>query len=138
MARPDRITPLPQVADDFADDWRSADGTPAVDWDHLSRQTFGDGELEKDLLTMFERQAGLFAARLAEPARDDEAKWRGDIAHTLKGSARAIGAFALATAAEAYETALAGGADDPAARWRELDEWIEKTRKEIAARLERF
>ncbi len=136
MARPDRITPLPPVA---GDEGRSRDArSAAIDWDHLSRQTFGDGELEKELLTMFARQAGLFAARLGEPARGDQNKWRGDVAHTLKGSARAIGAFELAAAAEAYETALNGGADEPADRLRELGELIRTTQKEIAARLERF
>lgn len=86
---------------------------PVLDLVHLSRQTFGDHSLETELLTLFARQAAQFAARLAEPrARGDEAS-RVDLAHTLKGSSRAVGAFATGAAAEAYEAAVRAG--DPAA-----------------------
>jgi HPt (histidine-containing phosphotransfer) domain-containing protein len=88
---------------------------PILDLVHLSRQTFGDHTLETELLSLFERQAGQFSARLLEPG-SGQAGARADLAHTLKGSARAVGAFALGDAAEAYEAALRGGADDLALR----------------------
>ncbi len=94
----------------------SAAAAPAVDLAHLSRQTLGDGALALELLTIFDRQAAKFAARLSEPPRPGDGASRADLAHTLKGSARAVGAFRLGDAAEAYETALRGG--DPQADLR--------------------
>jgi HPt (histidine-containing phosphotransfer) domain-containing protein len=88
---------------------------PILDLVHLSRQTFGDHALETELLSLFDRQAEQFSARLSEyDARAGGA--RADLAHTLKGSARAVGAFALGDAAEAYEAALRVGKDDRALR----------------------
>lgn len=95
------------------DDRESAGAAPALDLAHLSRQTFGDRALELELLTLFDRQAAQSAARLSESHREGDAGSRADLAHTLKGSARAVGAFRLGDAAEAYETALRGG--DPQA-----------------------
>jgi HPt (histidine-containing phosphotransfer) domain-containing protein len=93
---------------------------PAIDLVHLSRQTLGDHGLEQELLGLFARQAQTIAARLAAPARADDGKWRADLAHTLKGSAVAIGAAAVAQAAADYEDAARTGAplDD---RWRALE-----------------
>ena len=82
---------------------------PVLDLVHLSRQTFGDHSLETELLTLFDRQAAQFAARLAEPRCPNDGGSRGDVAHTLKGSARAVGAFAVGVAAEAYESAVRAG-----------------------------
>ncbi|WP_018267246.1 Hpt domain-containing protein [Methylosinus sp. LW4] len=80
-------------------------GAPAaIDWAHLARQTMGDAELEAELLTLFLAQADEFDGKLTAAATD---KARLDLAHTLKGAARAIGAFALGDAAEDYESALA-------------------------------
>lgn len=86
---------------------------PALDLVHLSRQTFGDHTLERELLTLFDRQAEHFSARLGAPCASGDAVWRAELVHTLKGSARAVGAFAVGDAAEAYEAALRG--DDPGA-----------------------
>jgi HPt (histidine-containing phosphotransfer) domain-containing protein len=83
---------------------------PVLDLVHLSRQTFGDHSLETELLTLFERQAAQFATRLAEPRLPGDASSRADLAHTLTGSARAVGAFAIGVAAESYEAALRSGA----------------------------
>ena len=73
-----------------------------VDRRHLQRQTLGDSSLEREILSLFRRQSATVFARLAE-AR--EHKERRDLAHTLKGSARAIGAWRVAAAAEAVEAA---------------------------------
>jgi HPt (histidine-containing phosphotransfer) domain-containing protein len=73
-----------------------------VDRLHLQRQTLGDESLEREILALFRRQSSSVFARLAA-AR--EHKERRDLAHTLKGSARAIGAWRVAAAAEAVETA---------------------------------
>jgi HPt (histidine-containing phosphotransfer) domain-containing protein len=77
-----------------------------IDMAHLGRMTLGDASLEREVLAMFAGQsAGLIAALASLPA--DAAA----LAHTLKGSARAIGAFHVADAAEALEAVLRGDAD---------------------------
>lgn len=73
----------------------------AIDVAHLRRMTLGEPDLERDVLTMFKTQSGQMMARLAALPADAAA-----LAHTLKGSARAIGAFAVGDAAHALEGAL--------------------------------
>jgi HPt (histidine-containing phosphotransfer) domain-containing protein len=82
---------------------------PAVDLVHLSRQTMGDAALETELLGLFARQAAVVTARLAQDSTA-VALCRADLAHTLKGSARSVGANRVAAAAEAYEAAARDGA----------------------------
>jgi len=82
----------------------------AIDLVHLSRQTFGERDLEAELLRLFDRQSRQIVDRLTE-GPVTEARWRADLAHTLKGSARAVGAFGVAAAAEAYELDARAGAD---------------------------
>ena len=107
---------------------------PVMDLVHLSRQTLGDTALETELLRLFEAQAQAFAARLRAPAPQAETardiQQRIVLAHTLKGSSRAIGAFALADAAQAYEEALSANAPD--ASPRQLLAALERARKEIS------
>ncbi|MBR0846806.1 Hpt domain-containing protein [Bradyrhizobium diazoefficiens] len=82
-------------------------GSP-LDLDHLSRMTLGDAELEQEVLAMFAEQAvRLMATMTALPAE------AGALAHTLKGSARGIGAFAVADAAASLETAIRTGHNRP-------------------------
>lgn len=133
MSSPDRITIRPSSEEEQGGRPRCAEAS-AVDWEHLSRQSFGDRELEKELLALFSAQAAAFAARLAEPAQEGDG--RREIAHQLQGSARAIGAFALANAAQDYENASTAAADDCAARRRALLDRLDETRRAIAARLE--
>ena len=70
-----------------------------VDLVHLARQTMGDRMLEEEVLQMFMQQAGQIGERIrrAGPAE------RKRLAHGLKGSARGIGAFAVADCAMAIE-----------------------------------
>ena len=65
-----------------------------IDMDHLQRMTLGDARLEREVLTMFSAQAASLIGSLAVLPAD-----AGTLAHTLKGSARAIGAFGVADAA---------------------------------------
>jgi HPt (histidine-containing phosphotransfer) domain-containing protein len=72
-----------------------------IDFEHLSRMTLGDPVLECEVLTMFAAQSAKLLDQLANlPAE------AGALAHTLKGSARAVGAFAVAEAAARLEAAL--------------------------------
>ena len=85
-------------------------GDRPIDLVHLARQTFGERELESELLRLFDRQSRQIVDRLTDgPLAED--RWRADLAHTLKGSARAVGAFGVAAAAEAYELDARAGAD---------------------------
>jgi HPt (histidine-containing phosphotransfer) domain-containing protein len=77
-----------------------------IDLVHLARQTMGDRALEKELLALFERQAGQIADKLQ---RAESGAATADLAHKLKGSARAVGAGAVAAAAEHYEHGARAG-----------------------------
>ena len=109
---------------------------PVIDLVHLSRQTLGDAALETELLRLFEEQARAFAVRLRAPAPQNETardiQQRIVLAHTLKGSSRAIGAFALADAAQTYEDALRANAPDADASPRRLLAALEAARAEIS------
>jgi HPt (histidine-containing phosphotransfer) domain-containing protein len=86
---------------------RAAHNGPAIDLVHLARQTDGDSQLEAELLAMFDRQSETLLDRLraAGVARGR----RADFAHTLKGSALAIGAGRIADAARVLEAQLQSG-----------------------------
>lgn len=77
-----------------------------VDLVHLSRYTLGERELEREVLELFCTQSLLYLERLKDARSDKD--WK-DAAHSLKGSARAIGAWRTADAAESAE-ALSGDA----------------------------
>jgi HPt (histidine-containing phosphotransfer) domain-containing protein len=82
---------------------RSGAADCPIDLVHLARQTMGDRALEVELLALFDRQAAQIAEKLGALDSDSVEGWRADLAHKLKGSARAIGAHAVAAAAENYE-----------------------------------
>lgn len=65
----------------------------AVDFAHLETYAGGDAALVEEVLGLFREQSEIWL-RLLDPAAEGEA-WR-DAAHSLKGSALGIGAFALA------------------------------------------
>lgn len=87
------------------------DGVSAcpIDLVHLARQTMGDRTLEAELLALFDRQAGQIAEQLGRGDLDGSSVSRGDLAHKLKGSARAVGAHEIASAAENYEHCVSNG-----------------------------
>ena len=98
---------------------------PAIDRAHLSRMTFGDLALERELLELFDRQAALLVARM----READPATVGTLAHTLKGSAVGVGATEVAEAAAALEQAQ--GPDRLAA----LARAVERARFAVAAML---
>lgn len=71
-----------------------------VDLEHLARYTLGERALEKEILELFCTQSVLYLDQLRAAMSDRD--WR-DAAHSLKGSARAIGAWRAAQAAERAE-----------------------------------
>jgi HPt (histidine-containing phosphotransfer) domain-containing protein len=102
-----------------------------IDIDHLRRMTLGDTALEREVLTMFSAQASRLAQTLAAMPADAPA-----LAHTLKGSARAIGAFAVGDAAAHLETLIKSGGDTTEAL-SELDDAVTQARAAIDAALGR-
>jgi HPt (histidine-containing phosphotransfer) domain-containing protein len=80
----------------------------SIDQVHLERMTLGDRGLEREVLAIFARQTAMTLERIvgAGPARAAAA------AHTLKGSARGIGAWRVAEAAERLEQAATSAADE--------------------------
>ncbi|MBV8849297.1 MAG: Hpt domain-containing protein [Methylobacteriaceae bacterium] len=92
------------------------EGPCPIDLIHLARQTHGDRDLEIELLGLFRRQAVQIIERLSGDLRSnlagDDIPWRADLAHTLKGSARAIGATRVAIKAEIYEVQARDGKPD--------------------------
>jgi HPt (histidine-containing phosphotransfer) domain-containing protein len=77
----------------------------AIDEAHLGKMTLGDRRLEREVLELFLRQTAIMLDRIinAPPPLAAAA------AHTLKGSARGIGAWRVAQAAARLEQ---GAADD--------------------------
>ena len=102
-----------------------------IDFEHLKRMTLGDSGLEQEVLAMFAAQSAKLMAALATVPAD-----AGALAHTLKGSARAIGASDVAEAAARLEAVLADGAD-PSSRLTELGDAVAQARAAIEAVLRR-
>jgi HPt (histidine-containing phosphotransfer) domain-containing protein len=63
-----------------------------VDLAHLSRQTLGDRVIEQQVLQLFVQQALSVRDQIAHANHAERLR----LAHGLKGSARSIGAFAIA------------------------------------------
>jgi chemotaxis protein histidine kinase CheA len=79
------------------------DLTGAVDFGHLERFALNDAKVIDEVLALFREQAALWAPLL--DANVDG--WR-DAVHTIKGSARGVGAFALGEACDHAERVGAG------------------------------
>ncbi|MDX8436424.1 MULTISPECIES: Hpt domain-containing protein [Mesorhizobium] len=95
-----------------------------VDLAHLSRQTMGDRALEQEVLALFVQQALGVRDKILEA----DVKERLLLAHGLKGSARGVGAFAIADCAAAIE-----GQPEDAKTLNRLGVLIEEVREFIAA-----
>ena len=104
------------------DNYKAMTNRP-VDLVHLARYTLGDRALEREVLALFRTQSLIYLQRLKE-AGEDKA-WQ-DAAHTIKGSARGIGAWRVARTAEAAE------ALDGAEREREGGEVLETLERRIS------
>ncbi len=110
----------------------------AIDLVHLSRQTLGDRDLEIELLGLFERQAEQIMRQIAATGVATDSRLRHDLAHTLRGSARAVGACAVAHAAQTYENSVCASAPEAEIRAaaETLQRAVEAARGAIAAWLQ--
>jgi HPt (histidine-containing phosphotransfer) domain-containing protein len=77
-----------------------------IDLVHLARTTLGDPSIEAEMLEAFGSKASMLILRMQQATRSSIYA----AAQTLKGSARGIGAWCIASAAEAVELAAASGA----------------------------
>jgi HPt (histidine-containing phosphotransfer) domain-containing protein len=111
-----------------------------IDSGHLDRMTLGDAGLTREVLAMFSAQAVGLIGNLERNSEDKSSKALPPdapaLAHTLKGSARAIGAFRVADAAEAVEATIRNG-DDPAEALAGLKDAVAEARAAIDAILRR-
>jgi HPt (histidine-containing phosphotransfer) domain-containing protein len=87
-----------------------------IDEEHLSRITLGDRRLEREVLQIFVRQSATILERIAGHDHDPVAI--AAAAHTMVGSARGIGAWRVARAAEQLERSVSEGDEN------DLDEAI--------------
>ena len=75
----------------------------AIDLDHLARYTGGEKDLNGEILRLFDSQiTGMVAELNALLESRDGKRWR-EIAHTIKGAARGVGAFEMGEAAAKAE-----------------------------------
>ncbi len=123
--------PLPRpLIDDVPSPPLAPDDGP-IDMVHLTRMTLGDAGLARNVLATFLKQTTQLLASLATKPPDTAA-----LAHTLKGSARAIGAFRVAASASALEAAMRHGGDT-SQMLEALDGAVAEARASIAAILAR-
>jgi len=75
----------------------------AIDLEHLAKYTGGEKALNEEILRLFDGQiAGMVTELNGLIATGDAKRWR-EIAHTIKGAARGVGAFAMGEAAAEAE-----------------------------------
>lgn len=101
-----------------------------IDFDHLNLYVQGDTDLTREVFGLFKHQAEMWGRALTPEADDDT--WA-SVVHSLKGSARAVGAQALAERCERAET-LTGESKTAGARQvavQDIEFRISRTMSEI-------
>ena len=109
-------------------DQEPAAPAPAIDRGQLARMTFGDRNLEREVLQLFDRQAAILIERM----RNGDAAAIGSLAHTLKGSATGIGAQNVARAADVAEFTAGAGAAECSRALDRLAQAVDEARALIA------
>ncbi|MET0431249.1 MAG: Hpt domain-containing protein [Hyphomicrobium sp.] len=103
----------------------------AIDVEHLARMTLGDQALEREVLGLFVRQIELLRPRIEA----SEPEVSGAAAHTLRGSAAGIGAWAVARAAAEVEAFSKARDSRLSSAMQDLDSAIELARADISETL---
>lgn len=102
-----------------------------INFDHLRQMTMGDASLEQEVLAMFAAQSTELIEKIVRlPPNVAE------LAHKLKGSAQAVGAFRVADAAEWLVDVVREGSDNAEALMTLTDAVLE-ARAEIDGVLKR-
>jgi HPt (histidine-containing phosphotransfer) domain-containing protein len=103
-----------------------------IDLDHLARMTLGEHGLEREVLQLFDQQAGMLLERMTSEAPRIVAA----LAHTMIGSARGVGAWKVAAAAETVQRlASKPGPATLTAAMNRLSGAVAETQSAIAERL---
>lgn len=95
-----------------------------IDLVHLSRQSLGDREIEREVLALFVQQAVSVRDQLNTASPVERLR----LAHALKGAARGVGAFAIADCVSRIEAQ-----PDDSRTIRHLSVLIEEARDFIAS-----
>lgn len=106
-------------------------GPGPIDSAHLRRYTLGEPNLEREVLQLFCEQL-LRTLPLLDAAASDK-DWR-MVAHTLKGSGRAVGAWRLAAAAAAAEQVADQAAERRAGAVRDVEAAAREVLEHLGAR----
>jgi hypothetical protein len=123
---------MEQTADAAAPTDAPAPVETAIDLEHLARMTLGEASLETEVLMLFDRQAEVLLGRMLDATPAAAAAF----AHTLKGSARGIGAWRVAEAADAVEAnAIRSNPNGAASAVARLAAAVDEARAAIADRL---
>lgn len=104
-----------------------------VDLVHLARFTMGNRALEREVLQLFLTQSVMYLQRLKDAVADKD--WV-DAAHTIKGTARGIGAWQVARSAESAEALGGEGHDEERSRvLADIEQFIGEANKYIESLL---
>jgi HPt (histidine-containing phosphotransfer) domain-containing protein len=115
-----------------AEDQAPATAASAIDRTHLAQVTLCNRNLEREILTLFDRQAALLMARI----RSGTPSMAAGLVHTLKGSGASIGAGSVVRAAEAVERAASKNASDYEPAVGHLADAVDEARAAIFAILQ--
>jgi len=89
-----------------------SDDSTEIDFDHLRQYVGDDASLTREVFGMFQHQVEMWGRMLSADAEDE--MWA-SVTHSLKGSAKAVGAVSLADICEKAEE-LVGQDNRPGAR----------------------
>ncbi len=107
----------------------------AIDLKHLARYTGGERDLNGEILRLFDSQIANMVAELNGLLESPDGKrWR-EIAHTIKGAARGVGAFERGEAAARAEPVDPANQPDAKAAIAKLESEAETVRAFISTYL---
>jgi len=99
-----------------------------IDRGQLAHMTFGDRDLEREVLQLFDRQAAMLIVRM----RAGGPAALAPLAHTLKGSASGVGASRVVNAAAAAERVIDATPGDCSLAIDRLAQAVDEARALIA------
>ncbi len=107
----------------------------AIDLEHLAKYTGGEKALNEEILRLFDGQiAGMVTELNGLIASGDAKRWR-EIAHTIKGAARGVGAFEMGEAAAKAEPVNPADGTQAQAALQKLEQEAQTVRAFIATYL---
>lgn len=107
----------------------------AIDLEHLAKYTGGGKDLNGEILRLFDDQIASMVAELSGLlASQNSKRWR-EIAHTIKGAARGVGAFEMGEAAAKAEPVNPADSAQAQAALQKLEQEAQTVRAFIATYL---